>query len=666
MKKTIEGFNSLTIPEGKNQKGVLDIQGNSYQETRSGKNVFNSKIQEGTYNDAIYTVADDGLITQSASDNSGFAIQQSRAFLLPLGTYTISIFGAKSTTRLQLRNLDTTEDIVYAAISNYTFSLETDTNLGLKTVDYTDNAYPQSFYIQIEKGSEATDYEQYGAMPSLDYPSEIESCGDNVNLLNSKLISSNSLDGVTVTEKDGLITFEGKTKGLLNMATIPVNLDIGTYTFSMTGVHQRPVFTLRTENSTWIQNISEEPIKIEQAGTYLIGLNYGTAEFTYTPEGTAFRIKLEKGTVATPWSKFGEGNINFTISNKNLIKWDYRSMNGITYHDTNKITIKNPTNTPTYLNAYQNLNEIKNFVMGKTLTVTTIVNGTMNTSVMTVTIPTNKNQYRFQVTLNYPDSPFNNRIYKQTIKLQEDEYPNAVNVFTRDPESDLEIIVQMEMGENSTDIITHEEQNISIPVQKPFRAIDNYRDTFVQQNGKWYERHYINRLVVSDTESLSIAYHSDYNRIRIDLKNSILAHGDTDKLKLVKSNCYSYKGLTDDTTPTIHLSSLTTNLYIRDDDSFNSLEGFKTKVKELRDSGNPLYFDYVLAEPELIECTPEQNTILNVLSDIYLYNGINHIISLDNVSPYMIFSYDKTINDFDFYLSENNRLVFPKDDISLL
>ena len=43
-------------------------------------------------------------------------------------------------------------------------------------------------------------------------------------------------------------------------------------------------------------------------------------------------------------------------------------------------------------------------------------------------------------------------------------------------------------------------QTYTIPVQQPFRKIDEYEDTFIRKNGKWYERHYINRCILTGTE----------------------------------------------------------------------------------------------------------------------------------------------------------------------
>lgn len=101
-------------------------------------------------------------------------------------------------------------------------------------------------------------------------------------------------------------------------------------------------------------------------------------------------------------------------------------------------------------------------------------------------------------------------------------------------------------------------------------------------------------------------------------------------------------------------------------DKIKSLADFKTKLKELYESGNPIKIYYILKTPELIECTEEQTQILEQLNNLYLYEGINYLYSTDEISPIFKVFYDKIVNDFRFYLSENGKLVFPNENISFL
>lgn len=125
----------------------------------SNKNLFNAQIQAGTYGQATYSVASDGLITQSASDNSSWNTTQTRNFYLDAGTYTINCIGKGTEKRLQVHNVTDNVDIIETQSEKGTFTLTERKLLAIKT--WGNSTYPASYYVQIEKGSEATTYEPH-------------------------------------------------------------------------------------------------------------------------------------------------------------------------------------------------------------------------------------------------------------------------------------------------------------------------------------------------------------------------------------------------------------------------------------------------------------------------------------------------------------------------
>ena len=80
-------------------------------------------------------------------------------------------------------------------------------------------------------------------------------------------------------------------------------------------------------------------------------------------------------------------SIDIGIYNKNILKFDDRTQNGIIYHDSNKITIKNATN---YLYARQNFDKIKNLVKGKNVTISIIANGVVESNSINIEISSSK------------------------------------------------------------------------------------------------------------------------------------------------------------------------------------------------------------------------------------------------------------------------------------
>ena len=161
------GVNDILIKGQTSQNGEptpsspvdVNVVSGSNVVSTSNKNLFNAQIQAGTYNQATYSVARDGLITQSASDNSSWSTTQPRNFYLDAGTYTINCIGKGTEKRLQIRNVTDNVDIIVTQSEKGTFTLTERKLLAIKT--WGNSTYPASYYIQIEKGSEATTYEQH-------------------------------------------------------------------------------------------------------------------------------------------------------------------------------------------------------------------------------------------------------------------------------------------------------------------------------------------------------------------------------------------------------------------------------------------------------------------------------------------------------------------------
>ena len=198
----------------------------------------------------------------------------------------------------------------------------------------------------------------------------------------------------------------------------------------------------------------------------------GTGYVTINNTSKDEKLKLEVSKNA----KAETNDINVLVCNKNILKFEDLSSNGITYHDTNKITIKNPTS---YLYATQNFSKIRNLVKGKKVTGTWIINGTISQgsgiSGLEMIFTTNKSR-RLQCNITANNSPYNNYKYTTTINLAEDEYFATFNSYIYNPITcDLEIEVQIEISEQATDIVKHEEQLITLQDKQKTSAFE-YED----------------------------------------------------------------------------------------------------------------------------------------------------------------------------------------------
>lgn len=138
----------------------LKLKGSTTQATRDGKNLYNKGNVSGT-------------LYKEVPINE-----------LPAGTYTLSAVATSSDTdKTQCLVLDATntKNLGYLnrnVRSSLTFTLEKPTKklnfYASTTYDLSEEDTFEFADIQIEQGTTATEYEQYGASPSPDYPSPIE------------------------------------------------------------------------------------------------------------------------------------------------------------------------------------------------------------------------------------------------------------------------------------------------------------------------------------------------------------------------------------------------------------------------------------------------------------------------------------------------------------
>lgn len=168
-----------------NSKIDLELCGKSTQETRSGKNLF--KPLNATSNGITTTYDKNGVGTIKGTSTSTWANFSSTVLgSYPAGDYVLSIDKPK-TFNVCIKGTYTDKEIFDVSIpagsktKKLTFKKEVYNMWGYINGFPVGTTFNETIKIQLEKGSTATDYEPYGAMPSPDYPSEIENIkGENL------------------------------------------------------------------------------------------------------------------------------------------------------------------------------------------------------------------------------------------------------------------------------------------------------------------------------------------------------------------------------------------------------------------------------------------------------------------------------------------------------
>ncbi len=189
--------NSLYLKEALESNALeYSIDGKCEQATRSGKNL--AKI-ENNFNQTLNGInckanADGSVtLTGTATANTTFIISNNLGY--QLDTYTISAYNLPSDDdkiRVRFRNANG----IYSKDGNQTtiFELTKDAtiitgNRDANRIDifvFNGKTVNNTIKFQLEQGSTATEWEQYGASPSPDYPSEIKTIKGIRNLFDYK------------------------------------------------------------------------------------------------------------------------------------------------------------------------------------------------------------------------------------------------------------------------------------------------------------------------------------------------------------------------------------------------------------------------------------------------------------------------------------------------
>ena len=174
----------------------IGISGNHEQKMRSGKNLLLNDTDKGTVNGITFTQDSKGIIKANGTATDAIVVYLGSKFTtIAAGTYRLSDGRndeSKDTffTYVDCYNTDGSAYATGNLISTSDGSVKTYTESKLikgrivvrKGVTLNNIIFkPQLELIKNASGSE-TEYEEYGASPSPDYPSEVQTVGSNVNI----------------------------------------------------------------------------------------------------------------------------------------------------------------------------------------------------------------------------------------------------------------------------------------------------------------------------------------------------------------------------------------------------------------------------------------------------------------------------------------------------
>ncbi len=350
------------------------LKGGHKQETRSGYNLwkpFTSQTKNGVtltvkddgsyvlsgtatqitsfyvnglnYDAADYTIA---LFNSTAISNEGFYVQvEHENGLLKQAFLTTNTIKSGTTGKVNALSIVIPADLT---LNNFTFK-----PMLLKGI-YTANTMPR--------------FEQYGTMPSTDYPSEIETVGSNVNLFDKDNV--NKLNAVPDVSS---ITTNSSGKSFY----IKVKSDTA-YTISRKIVGSRFVVGTTANLPAVGETIIDRKVNNEGSSITLTtskNVNYLVVYYLYNSgeneEEILDNIKIEKGSTATPCSAYGTGCTEKKVQNRNFLYYtaQNQTINGVEFliNKDKSIKVKGTATATTdfYLignaNTYEDIGVTGNF-----------------------------------------------------------------------------------------------------------------------------------------------------------------------------------------------------------------------------------------------------------------------------------------------------------------
>ena len=163
--------------------------------------------------------------------------------------------------------------------------------------------------IMLAEGTEEKPYEPFGVMPSLDYPSEIERIGDNIQLFDKDTISANKY----INLGNGVLG-NSTTSNTSDYIKVYANEEyVLSYEYETLLVTGKRVCCYFDENKNYIKGIEYTSTNKE---TVFVAQQNGYIRFSY--DINAYNVKLEKGTKSTSYSEFGQGSVEIRKSKANV------------------------------------------------------------------------------------------------------------------------------------------------------------------------------------------------------------------------------------------------------------------------------------------------------------------------------------------------------------
>lgn len=479
-------------------------------------------------------------------------------------------------------------------------------------------------------------YEQYGAMPSLEFSSEIEAVGQDVNIFDK----DSAVKGVMFTA-----TGEVQNDKYFSSDYIKVKKNTDYYTNEYAPVVK--AFDADKNQIGYLRNVATAGTFNTGNAEYIKARNSVQLETEEQMQNAMDNAKIVEGTEINGYSPYGCGSANVTVCNRNrfvpeLIENVAQARANVTIEkDT---FVFNCTGNDMYLGNVADKGTKYYNGCGKL----TSVKG-LNTISVKLTNELFKKNFLSCFDKNLISlgvKQFSSDILNNYTLPEGTEYvtlrfgiasPTAGTIYKTQ--------VQIEEGD-TTDYVAHEEQTFTVPVQQEMLE----EDYFDLDNEE--EVHTWGKYVFTGEESISKSGITNNNSFWMNsnflpnlLNAEILNYTATDSitpnvlcthlktLKPVLIVSYDNEGITICANDN-NLTDITIRFGFGKSSEINTADKCKAWLKQQYEAGTPVTVYYKLKTPTRLPFTEAQKTVAKQIREtLHSYKGGTHVYSVDEVSP---------------------------------
>lgn len=615
---------SLSIPAQNKIKPLkITVNGNQYQETTTGKQLLNpiNLISTRTQSGITFTNNGDGTfnITGTATANTSFSLWNCKD-IYEVGHY----FGLYSSIAYNVTNWNLTLAITYTdgtATKYITPTVpvnltNTNVNTALITLYIPNGTVMNKKNVKVmlykDDSVQATEFEPYTGgkpSPSTDYPQEIETVGDNVQLLDNPFING-SANGISwIINDDGTMIIDGTTTANTGITAnnFYINAKEGeTVTLSATGLTN--VFNVGYKNLVTGNNVfiitGDNPISTKTLTAD--DLKNANRFHMYIQAGKTFnnqviKIKLEKGTKVTPYSPYGQGSVKVIKQNKNLLNKNLLDRNesytygtvGVVPQPSSGLKNRGALSPKNAIKIKPNTNYVVTVPAGIRFAVAQLESDLKSLG-DTGWLLSTKSPYTLVTQPNAQYIGFNFGKDDNSV-FTDSEWDNFVNGH-----------LQFEEGSVATDFVEHQEETCILPIQQEMLEGDYIDST---------EHHTWEKAILKGDEG----WGTSTNPKGLLYFNTSHFMNSAQSFSPVISNMFQNKPLwtLTENEDIVKFSDSSTPIFycMLSDTSIDTVNKFTALLKSKYDEGNPVIIYYKLATPINLALTEEQSNIQSQLTN---------------------------------------------------